>query len=144
MKTCVVAALITLTLSASVSAAGLFITVGQHEVTGSLTDPVDSFVDVFFQIEPPVTLPDLAGYQVALDLAPASSGVAFGAPTNTEPPHDPIFAAAPTDLGSTADRIQATQFLNVRGGADHRWRWNHPSALPARGGRDLGHVRSDA
>jgi hypothetical protein len=76
------------------------------------TTPVSGFFDVFFSVmgdNPPA-----AGYQLRLDLVPADGGIALGAPVSTgstAPMRMPLFPTPPTDLGSTASRIQATDFL---------------------------------
>ncbi len=73
---------------------------------------VDGFLDVYFQVTG--SNPGVAGYQLRLDLTPARSGVTLGKPVATDgsaPIRPALFPTAPTDLGSTASRIQVTDFL---------------------------------
>jgi hypothetical protein len=81
-------------------------------IQSDLTTPLSSFFDVFFNVTG--DNPAVAGYQLRLDLVPPDGGVAFSAPISTSatpPMRLPLFPTPPTDLGSTASRIQVTDFL---------------------------------
>ncbi len=98
--------------SASVSQAAIVMVAESKTVQSDPASAVSSFFDVYFDVT--ANNPSLAGYQLRVDLSPASSGLTFGAPTSTSngsPPRTPVFTTTPTDLGSTASRIQATDFL---------------------------------
>jgi hypothetical protein len=74
--------------------------------------PVTSFFDVYFSVSG--DNPSVSRYQVRLDLVGASALLTFGSPISTgkgAPPRTPLFPTAPTDLGSTASRIEATDSL---------------------------------
>jgi len=106
-------ACLTLILSLSASAA-LNLKVESVTLPSPVTDPVESFFDVFFEItQPDFGRNPLAAYDFALDLMAPDSGVALGLPVNPADPHPPVFLAPPFDLRSTANRIQAQQFFSL-------------------------------